>query len=174
MGGLCFFVSWFSITPPPLPPPPPPFFVGLSQHALLFHNNLLSLPLMAAWFLFATGEPAGVAAAPQLADPKFVAFLILSASQAFLLNLCIFWCTTTNSPLATTVTGQMKDILTTGLGLFLFGDVLFNARNLTGVALGLGGGIAYSLLALGGGTVAGGGAGRVGGVKASPGRRGRP
>lgn len=32
-------------------------------------------------------------------------FLLLSASQAFLLNLCIFWCTTVNSPLATTVTG---------------------------------------------------------------------
>ena len=33
-------------------------------------------------------------------------FLLVSASQAFLLNLCIFWCTTTNSPLATTVTGM--------------------------------------------------------------------
>jgi len=32
-------------------------------------------------------------------------FLLASASQAFLLNLCIFWCTTLNSPLATTVTG---------------------------------------------------------------------
>ena len=73
---------------------------------------------MAAWFLFATDEPAGVASAPQLRDPRFCAFLLVSASQAFLLNLCIFWCTTTNSPLATTVTGQMKDILTTGLGLF--------------------------------------------------------
>ena len=30
-------------------------------------------------------------------------FLVISASQAFLLNLCIFWCTTVNSPLATTV-----------------------------------------------------------------------
>ena len=34
-------------------------------------------------------------------------FLLLSASQAFLLNLCIFWCTTINSPLATTVTGAL-------------------------------------------------------------------
>ena len=33
-------------------------------------------------------------------------FLLVSASQAFLLNLCIFWCTTLNSPLATTVTGM--------------------------------------------------------------------
>ena len=41
--------------------------------------------------------------------------------------------------------GQMKDILTTGLGLFLFGDVKFDARNVTGVCIGLLGGIAYSL-----------------------------
>lgn len=39
----------------------------------------------------------------------------------------------------------MKDILTTGLGLFLFGDVKFDARNVTGVCIGLLGGIAYSL-----------------------------
>lgn len=100
-------------------------------------------------------------------------FLWLSVSQAFLLNMCIFWCTTANSPLATTVTGltlcvhcprltvcacceallrplsaaqtgQMKDILTTGLGMFIFGDVKFNAKNLVGVAIGLMGGILYS------------------------------
>jgi hypothetical protein len=41
--------------------------------------------------------------------------------------------------------GQMKDILTTGLGLFLFGDVKFDARNVTGVCIGLLGGIVYSL-----------------------------
>ena len=38
-------------------------------------------------------------------------FLLVSASQAFLLNLCIFWCTTTNSPLATTVTGAAPRLL---------------------------------------------------------------
>ena len=38
----------------------------------------------------------------------------------------------------------MKDILTTGLGMFIFGDVKFNAKNLVGVAIGLMGGILYS------------------------------
>ena len=36
------------------------------------------------------------------------AFLGVSASQAFLLNLCIFRCTTVNSPLATTITGELQ------------------------------------------------------------------
>lgn len=40
--------------------------------------------------------------------------------------------------------GQMKDVLTTGLGLFLFGDVKFSAKNIAGVAAGLLGGMLYS------------------------------
>ena len=38
-------------------------------------------------------------------------FLGVSASQAFLLNLCIFRCTTINSPLATTITGTVNDFI---------------------------------------------------------------
>lgn len=95
-------------------------------------------------------------------------FLGVSASQAFLLNLCIFRCTTINSPLATTITGtldnlavgactepvmvadlsrhagQMKDIVTTGLGMVLFGDVQFSSKNLFGISVGLLGGMLYS------------------------------
>ena len=40
----------------------------------------------------------------------------------------------------------MKDLVTTCLGLFIFGDVLFNAANLMGVGLGLSGGVAYSAI----------------------------
>ena len=39
----------------------------------------------------------------------------------------------------------MKDIITTGLGMVLFGDVQFNAKNLLGIMLGLVGGMLYSL-----------------------------
>lgn len=81
--------------------------LGLNQHALLFYNNVLSLPMMLAWFLLATDEPHTVLTAPQWQDPSFVAFLLLSASQAFLLNLCMFWCTTVNSALVTTVVGKL-------------------------------------------------------------------
>ncbi len=47
-------------------------------------------------------------------------------------------------PTAQCCAGQMKDILTTGLGLFLFGDVMFSAKNIIGVVTGLAGGILYS------------------------------
>ncbi len=38
----------------------------------------------------------------------------------------------------------MKDILTTGLGMFIFGDVRFEPKNVMGVVIGLIGGILYS------------------------------
>lgn len=40
--------------------------------------------------------------------------------------------------------GQMKDIITTGLGMILFGDVQFSSKNLLGITLGLLGGMLYS------------------------------
>lgn len=117
---------------------------GLSQTTLLLYNNVLALPLMAAFMLLATNEAAGVLSYPQLRDPRFLLFLLLSCSQAFLLNLCIFRCTLINSPLATNVTGQMKDILTTALGMLLFGDVKYSTLNVGGIAVGLVGSITYS------------------------------
>ena len=38
----------------------------------------------------------------------------------------------------------MKDIVTTGLGMVLFGDVQFSSKNLLGISIGLLGGILYS------------------------------
>lgn len=170
---------------------------GLGPFALQLYNNVLALPLVAAWLLasrrevlttvavggdgeiggggflerlFGSGgassstsaaatatttmttvttvsELAAALSSPLLRDPRFVAFLVLSASQAFLLNAAIFWCTTANSPLATSVTGQLKDAATTAAGLVLFGDVVFSSKNLAGVALSLAGGMGYAAVA---------------------------
>ena len=39
---------------------------GMNQSTLLLYNNVLALPLMAAWLLLATGEVAQVASYPQV------------------------------------------------------------------------------------------------------------
>jgi len=119
---------------------------GLKQSGLLYYNNMLSLPLMAAYMLLCTNEFQEALRMPQLQDPQFLIVLIFSASQAYLLNVCIFWCTTTNSALTTTVTGQMKDLATTGLGMVMFGDVSFNGKNILGVSVGMSGAMLYSFL----------------------------
>lgn len=125
---------------------------GLSESSLLYHNNVLSLPLMASYMLTATNEVQTVRQYPQLNNIWFLVrqwkvqllcsnahpmtipsgyklwmchngqcwtpkwwclqlFLGVSASQAFLLNLCIFRCTTINSPLATTITGTLIEMM---------------------------------------------------------------
>lgn len=117
----------------------------MNQHTLLLYNNVLALgPMLVV--LLASDELPGVLSYPRLWEPQFALFLLTSCSQAFLLNLCIFRCTIINSALATNVTGQMKDILTTVLGIALFNDVTLRPLNLAGLALGLLGSMAYSLV----------------------------
>ena len=54
--------------PAALPPalPPAPLLVGLAQNTLLLYNNVLALPLMAAFLLLATNEAAEVVKFPQV------------------------------------------------------------------------------------------------------------
>ena len=118
---------------------------GLSDAGLLYANNILALPMMSAYTALATDELARVADFPRLWDPSFVGVLVLAASQAFLLNLCIFRCTNINSPLVTSVTGQIKDILTTTLGFLMFpAETPVYAPNVAGVVIGLISGAHYS------------------------------
>ena len=90
---------------------------SLNEMSLLYYNNILGLPLMAGWLVLGTDELNHVWGYEYLLDPKFLLCLLFSASQAFVLNMCIFRCTSINSPLATSVTGQIKDIATTSLGV---------------------------------------------------------
>lgn len=120
----------------------------LNTFGLLFYNNVLSLPLMCTFLYFFTDELQEVRSFPDLKNPAFIGFLLLSAAQATLLNIAIFLCTKINSPLATTVTGQMKDVITVTAGLFVFGDVKLNGPNLAGLGLSLVGSLLYSLVKL--------------------------
>lgn len=120
----------------------------LDTFGLLFYNNVLSLPLMLVFLTFFTNEVSIAATHPSVTNPTFLLFLIVSAAQATLLNIAIFLCTKINSPLATTVTGQIKDLFTITAGLFVFGDVKLSAPNLAGLTLSLFGSLLYSLVKL--------------------------
>lgn len=120
----------------------------LGTFALLYYNNMLALPLMLGYLVFCTQELENVKTFKYLYNPKFLTFLVFSAAQATLLNVAIFLCTKLNSPLATTVTGQMKDFVTVGFGLFLFGDVKLSVPNLIGLGISLLGSVMYSLVKL--------------------------
>jgi solute carrier family 35 protein len=96
----------------------------LDTFGMMFYNNLLSIPFVLVAVVFTELED--ILAYPLWQDFGFLICFLMSSLQAFLLNYFIFLCSTANSPLTTSVTGQIKNIFTTVIGLFLFGDVQFS------------------------------------------------
>jgi len=90
----------------------------LNTFGLIFYNNLLALPMqiIIVWWL----EWDGVQTYDGYSNGGFQFSFFMSTIQGFLLNYLIFLCSTVNSPLTTSITGQMKNLFTTIIGLFLF------------------------------------------------------
>jgi solute carrier family 35 protein len=68
-----------------------------------------------------------------------------SSTLAFFLNYSIYLCTTANSALATSVTGQIKTIASTVLGFLLFDDATPTVVNSIGLAIGVAGSVWYAV-----------------------------
>ncbi|EGC37582.1 hypothetical protein DICPUDRAFT_149816 [Dictyostelium purpureum] len=94
----------------------------LNTFGLMFYCNILSMP--ATILLTYVTEWEGISSYEGYSDLGFQFCFLMSSVQAFLLNYFIFLCSTLNSPLTTSITGQIKSILQTILGLFMFGDVI--------------------------------------------------
>ena len=109
---------------------------GLNTFGLMYYNNLQSLPLVVAlcWF---NGDFDTLASYKYRYDAGFWVCFLFQSGLAFLLNYSIFLCTNINSALATSVTGQIKNIATTAVGYFSFGDVTYNVWNVVGLAVGV-------------------------------------
>jgi len=107
----------------------------VSNLQLLFLMNACSFPfLLAAAGLL---EASSVAVYPHLWDPMFLLILFCSCAQAFVLNYATFLCTTLNSGVTTSITGQMSKLVTMTLGLFLFVNTTYTYTNLVGLGIGL-------------------------------------
>jgi len=63
-----------------------------------------------------------------------------------LLNYLLFLCTTHNSALTTSVTGAVKSVGQTAVGMFTFGGIAINVFTLSGIFLNLFGGILYTFV----------------------------
>jgi len=118
---------------------------GLNNFGLLFCNTALAFPAMLiSWFL--SDELTTIWQHPSIHDRLFQIFFFATASQASVLNYLIFLCTRVNSPLTTSVTGTVKDLVTNAFGLFIFGDVEFSVANLSSIGLCFGASCWYSYL----------------------------
>lgn len=110
---------------------------GLDSVGMLYYNNLLSLPLVLSFLAVGTSELRFVRSFPSLSSPTFWGVFGASSALATVLNFSVFFCTNVNSPLATTVTGQVKDMVTISVGSFAFGDVTLTPPNVAGLLLSI-------------------------------------
>eukprot|EP01114_Cavostelium_apophysatum_P012999 TRINITY_DN305_c0_g1_i4.p1 TRINITY_DN305_c0_g1~~TRINITY_DN305_c0_g1_i4.p1 ORF type:complete len:326 (+),score=41.29 TRINITY_DN305_c0_g1_i4:153-1130(+) len=116
---------------------------GLNNFGLLYYNSLLAIPFVSL-FVLLNNELPSVIAYPHITSFNFEVCFLLNLLLGCLLNYSMFLCTTVNSPLTTTVVGQLKNVLSVLLGFFLLGGVKFNTVNVAGLFLNCLGGVYYS------------------------------
>jgi len=113
----------------------------------LYYTSLTALPLsllMAAVF----GEFSTLAAFPHLYDSGFWFGFGVALSLGPLLTYSSILCTTYNSPLAMSITGNIKDVASTVLGAVLFAGFEPTTKSVGGLALTFVGAGAYSYINL--------------------------
>ncbi|KAF0703347.1 hypothetical protein AaE_015415 [Aphanomyces astaci] len=80
-----------------------------------------------------------------LADPmSFCALFAVMSIVCLMYQVAIHVCTVRTSPLATSVTGNIKDLASTGAGYALFADVVVTWLNVLGVAISFMGAYGFS------------------------------
>lgn len=116
----------------------------LDTVTLLFYNALVSIPALgAAGWSFGEMQRLSLFAAPVTA-----AFQV-TATVAVCLGLTIshstYVCTRYNEPLTTSVAGNFKNVLMTVVGMFAFGDYVFEWKNLIGIGVSMAGAVWYAV-----------------------------
>lgn len=117
----------------------------LSSFGLLFYNSMISLPILFVW-AHLTKEFNYVYNFEQLNNGFFQLFFVLAGVMAFAINLATAWCTQTNGPLTTSVTGQTKNLVTTVLGALIFEDFAYNHLLAAGIAVSITGSFLYAYI----------------------------
>ncbi len=95
-----------------------------------------------------TGELDALLVYPGWADPVFWLVLFLTVTMGVIISFAISLCATTNSPLATAITGNVKDIAGTLIGWALFGGFVATVNSVTGLAVSFVGAALYSYVKL--------------------------
>lgn len=116
---------------------------------VLYYNSLLSIPFLILLALL-KGEFSQVLDFPYLFDPGFQMGFMLSAVVSFLMNYSTYWCTEVNSALTTSVTGQVKNVLSSLVSLLIVSGstpgvgVKATPLLVCGLTIGLGGSFMYA------------------------------
>jgi len=94
------------------------------------------------------GEVGNLRNFPYLRDPAFLIAFAICTFMGPLITYSTLLCTTINSPLTTSITGNVKDIALTFLGGLLFSDFKATVSNIIGIGLSFIGAGAYSWMSI--------------------------
>lgn len=120
---------------------------SMNSFAILYYHSILSLPCISI-IAIAVGEIQPALTFPSWTFPPFLAVFISSLFMGFLLNYALFLCTELTSPTSTVVSGQVKAMGQTVIGMFTFGGVDMNPRYMLGTVLNISGGFGYAFAKL--------------------------
>jgi solute carrier family 35 len=119
----------------------------LSTFSIVYYNAIVACPLTLACALV-TGEFTTLMKFEYLYDPKFLFAFFISSVMGLLLTYSSMLCTTYNSPLATSVTGNVKDVVTTVYGAIAFSGFVATVKSVGGLVLSFTGAFIYSYVNL--------------------------
>jgi solute carrier family 35 len=82
---------------------------------------------------------------PSLTDSTFLCAVAAAVGLGLVVGHSQYLCTRINDPLTTSVSGSLKNIFMTGIGIFAFGDYIYDQLNVIGIAVSMAGGFWYAL-----------------------------
>jgi hypothetical protein len=109
---------------------------------VLYYNSLISIPFLLALSVL-SGEVGALRSYSHWGNTAFQASFLISALMSFLMNYSTYWCTEVNSALTTSVTGQVKNVLSSFVALSMFG-MKATPLLVAGLTIGLLGSIMYA------------------------------
>mgnify|MGYP005993138509 FL=1 len=109
---------------------------------MVYYNSLTALPLSLALVVL-SGE-LGTLSTFEGYTFGFWASTMLASCLGVVMTFAVFWCTTTNSPVVTSVAGNMKDIVSTFIGAILFPGFVSSPRTISGLLVAFSGSSLYT------------------------------
>lgn len=119
----------------------------LTTFSIVYYNSCVAAPL-ALVLMIITGEVEMLVSFPHLMNGHFWAGYIVASLMGLVLTYSSLLSTTYNSPLATSITGNAKDILTTLIGWLAFSGFVATFKSVGGIVLSFIGAFLYSYVNL--------------------------
>jgi len=112
---------------------------ALGMFGLMYNNSLVAAPLLFVYLVVVKPDTLRDSFAfEQWSDPVFCVMFALSSAMGTILQLSIFYCTQVNSALATVVTGVLKNVVTSYVGMVSPGlGYTFSSLNFMGINLSM-------------------------------------